>query len=660
MKSEILSLISVIAILALLRPAASSATSLGLADYLAAQTKCPVVTSSGITTMSANYAGAPNSASPLANFACVKIAASNVIFDCAGHSITNNGISGTTYGILINGSLKNVTVRNCPSISGYTYGVYVYKSNNSNITNTTASSSLSSAIFINGGSSASVNCRGRPIVGTNATGTYGIYSSQFNTTIMNCNISNFSIAIFFNGSTNGTIRNTSASTSRTWDPTGNGLGILLANTNYSQIMNTSATSGDYDAIGLYSGSSGNTIANTTAIAAAYPIDIEAGSNSNTVTNVNATATNHDAIYLYSSSNNTISGTSARAANYDAILLQYSSNNTISNTKATAPGWDAIVFQWSSNNSISGTVANTTGPYAIYFTEGCNYNTISNTTAIANIDDAIQFITDCSYNTISNTNVTSGSYSVVFEDNSNNDSIVNSNVNAATDYAVSIWTSSNSTVSGTRADAAGSYGIYLDPTSNSSTIINSTGISSLSGGIYINSSDDNTIINSTALGSLYGLYLYLSNGTLLSNVHYYNNSYDFFVVGASSFNMSNAIFDNPRGSFQNFTNLSINDSVNDAESYSINWSSNTSALPSGYSSFAQKFVNIAAVSGTPSIDQAVWSWTNGELVGYDESRFSLLGYNGSWNLLNGSPDITDHQLSMTGLTPSAVYGILESN
>ncbi|MDD5340376.1 MAG: S8 family serine peptidase, partial [Candidatus ainarchaeum sp.] len=100
-----------------------------------AAVNCPTIASGGTYVQQFNYIGAPNSASPftLNNFTCVKIAASNVVFDCNGFNMTDNGTSstGTSYGILVNGSLTNVTVRNC-QVSNYSYGVFINASNNSN------------------------------------------------------------------------------------------------------------------------------------------------------------------------------------------------------------------------------------------------------------------------------------------------------------------------------------------------------------------------------------------------------------------------------------------------------------------------------------------------------------------------------------------------
>ncbi len=98
---------------------------------------CPVIDSAVTYTMNNSFAGAPNSASPHSGTACVKINASNVVFDCNGYSITNNGTGGTTYGILLT-SADNVTLKNCPSLSGYTYGLDAYNSDDGTFTDITA------------------------------------------------------------------------------------------------------------------------------------------------------------------------------------------------------------------------------------------------------------------------------------------------------------------------------------------------------------------------------------------------------------------------------------------------------------------------------------------------------------------------------------------
>ncbi len=118
---------------------------------------CPLINASGEYAQMMDYSGAPNGASPLSGYACVKIAASDVVYDCAGFGITDNGTAGTTYGILLNGSLTNVTVRNCPSVSGYSHGIYSYQSNGGTIANCTATNSGACGISVHGGSSNSIS-----------------------------------------------------------------------------------------------------------------------------------------------------------------------------------------------------------------------------------------------------------------------------------------------------------------------------------------------------------------------------------------------------------------------------------------------------------------------------------------------------------------------
>ncbi len=109
-------------------------------EYGIMQTGCPVITSGGSYRLGADAVGAPNDASPVAQYACVKIAASNVVFDCGGHTITDNGtrLTWVSRGILLNGSLTNVTVKNCPGVSNYTYGFSVHQSNSCLLQNNTA------------------------------------------------------------------------------------------------------------------------------------------------------------------------------------------------------------------------------------------------------------------------------------------------------------------------------------------------------------------------------------------------------------------------------------------------------------------------------------------------------------------------------------------
>jgi parallel beta-helix repeat protein len=102
-------------------------------------TVCSVLDTPGETYVLANdLSGATTSAAPFSGMACVKITASDVTLDCAGHTITNDGTGGDTYGILTTGPLHDITITNCAGISRYTLGVQAYLTDDSVIADSNA------------------------------------------------------------------------------------------------------------------------------------------------------------------------------------------------------------------------------------------------------------------------------------------------------------------------------------------------------------------------------------------------------------------------------------------------------------------------------------------------------------------------------------------
>jgi hypothetical protein len=89
-------------------------------------------------------------------------------------------------------------------------------------------------------------------------------------------------------------------------------------------------------------------------------------------------------------------------------------------------------------------------------------------------------------------------------------------------------------------------------------------------------------------------------------------------------------------------------------------------PEANVSFASKYVELNS-AGTLAIDEAVWGWTDAEAAGYNESRLQLWRFyttNGTWQLLNDTPDTSLNQLSAYSLpldTPgsSMFIGIFEA-
>jgi hypothetical protein len=166
----------------------------------------------------------------------------------------------------------------------------------------------------------------------------------------------------------------------------------------------------------------------------------------------------------------------------------------------------------------------------------------------------------------------------------------------------------------------------------------------------------------------GVYLLpLLNDILLnlSGNHYYSNANDLVIGRGSSgtvvASMANDIFDNPAGNYQDFTNLSLYDSMTSAANYTVNWTSNTAPLPAGRTRFLERFVSITPWSGSVSVEKIAWRWTDAEAVGHDENQLQLYKWNSTigWLALNTSPDTVNNELSLSNIVPASDYGILET-
>ncbi len=567
---------------------------------------CPVISSGGTYTQGMDYVGEPNDASPLAGSACVEITASDVVYNCNGHSITNGGTGGPTYGILLVGPLTDVTVENCPWISRYEDGIYANQSDGSEFTNINAYYNRGAGIVLD--SSDSNALHGNDFSNNSFSNANGIYlnksnnnriydnhldydsdysiglggynndtdSSSNNVIYDNSIDHNNDYGIFFGfGSNNNTLYNNSVSND-------SNIGLVLDTSSNNTIANNTFTNGGYSAIALYSSSDQNTL------------------DDNSIYN------NEDAIALDNSSQETISGNRVNNNSYGGI---HSSSPPTDNTAIynnDLDGNNLGIEITGSNNNITNNSCDNESYEGIGLSGG--NNTLSNNSADNNGDDGIGLGGD------------------------NNTLYGNSADNNAWD-GIGLYGGNNS-LSNNSADNNGHTGITISGTNNSM--------------------DDNRATNNSHVGLSMG-----SDQTSVTGQYLSNNGYDLDVADYSgppiTINLSGIVFDNPTGSMENFTNLSINDIVNNGEEYAINWTANETAPP--YQPFAQTFVNISALSPPVSIDSIVWSWTDGEANGYDQSTFQLWVYNSSgWTPLNVTPDLSSDTLALTDLSPGSDYGI----
>jgi parallel beta-helix repeat protein len=110
-------------------------------------TSCGVISTNGTYVLSNDLTGASQ---PVGSFkVCIGIQASNVVFDCNGHNVTNDGTTGLTAGIIASGEgYQNITIQNCPSVSGYQYGAGLDDVTYSVIRNVTGHHNRDAGIYI--------------------------------------------------------------------------------------------------------------------------------------------------------------------------------------------------------------------------------------------------------------------------------------------------------------------------------------------------------------------------------------------------------------------------------------------------------------------------------------------------------------------------------
>ena len=109
-------------------------------------TNCSVISSPGQYDLANDVAGAPHfDFNPTPAYACIRITGSNIVLDCHGRSIANNGTPANTFGITVQGT--NITLKNC-HVSNYSWGLELMFSQNSTISNVTVLNSQYSGFVV--------------------------------------------------------------------------------------------------------------------------------------------------------------------------------------------------------------------------------------------------------------------------------------------------------------------------------------------------------------------------------------------------------------------------------------------------------------------------------------------------------------------------------
>ena len=402
----------------------------------------------------------------------IQIDSNNITLDGNGHMVTG---SGTGNGVYLCGR-SGVTVKNLTVKSFYS-GIYLYSSNNNNITNNTASSNSRYGILITSSS-------GNTMTGniTNSNSLYGIYLylSNSNTITGNtANSNNYNFGITLYSSRNNTISGNTTNS--------NGYGIcLISSSNNNNIAGNTANLNS-SGIALASSSSNNNITgNTTSSNLWCGIYLfNPGNNNNNITN-NTANSNSRGISLNDSSNsNTVSGNTASSNSCYGICL--TSSNTANIT--------------SSSNNITGNTTNSNGNSGIYLVSSSSNNITDNT---ASLNSYGIFLYSSSGNTISGNTASSNRNYGIYLNSSNNNTITGNTASlnssaSSNSYGIILYSSSSNTITGNTANS-NSYGIYLYGCSSSNNITGNIASSNVYG-IYLNSSSsNNTIYNNNFINN----------------------------------------------------------------------------------------------------------------------------------------------------------------
>ena len=476
---------------------------------------CSVISLPGSYQLANNVTGAPINASESipGGVACVKIAASNVIFDCNGYSITNNGTGGTSAGIILNGSLTNVTVKNCLAISNYTYGVYVLQSNNSVFTNNSAYNNSDTGFYINSGSS----------------------NNLTNNSAYNNNDDGFDL---YYGSNNNIINNTAYN---------NTYGFYLSSSDSNAFVSNNATNNNLN--GFYaSNSSFNNYTGCRALASNSTINsagfaFYAGSHNNTLTGNFASLDSNGFLVTDDSANNTLTGNLADGNSETGFSIWFSAReNTISRCNATDSTIGFALSNSAMYNTLSQDRATGNNQTGFEIQAECDHNLIDASYASGGQYGFMVYASP--NNNITNSNATSVSINGFWIFNGNGSVLASDFANNATDTAFSLDHSYGLVLTGDIANGS-LYGFYLHE-GGSHNLTSSNATHNLRDGFYLESSDGNTFLSDNGSFNGHNDSVYAFNGFVVSNStgnlfedsYATNNTHLGFYVTLSSDNVFN--------------------------------------------------------------------------------------------------------------------------
>lgn len=397
---------------------------------------------------------------------------------------------------------------------------------------------------------------------------YGIYLRNSSYCLIeNVNSSvNTAHGLYFYHSNNNTVRNS------TFSDSASGNGILLSYSEDNDLVNNSCLRNNENGIWLYSLSSNNTLTDNNCSDNARGIYLVSSSRSNNISSNNCSSNIYYGIYLAGSSNNTIIDNNCSSNNnYGIYLISSSWNILFNNTCSWNPHYFGIVLNQSSNhNNVANNTCSYNGGEGIYLNFFSNNNAISNNTLTNNYyngleidysNDNIISNNDCSSNVfysialeessrnnITNNDCSSNGWEGIYLVISCNENIISNNNCSNNRHGIYLnWMSEDNIVIDNTCSYNANYGMLIESSSNNNTFSNNTCTYNTLAGIHVFDSSANSLLANNASNNQFGVYLWLSNSTTVSNNTISNNSQYGIRINSAPGNIisDNTITDNSR-------------------------------------------------------------------------------------------------------------------
>jgi parallel beta-helix repeat protein len=584
-------------------------------SFSADVTSCSVINDTGSHVLTTDLAGAPINASPLNSYTtCIKIASPDVYLDCDGHSITGDG-SSFTFGILVNGSIDNISILNCPSISNYSEGIRIFNSTLINVSNTTTHNNSVYGIFLD---------RAK-------------FSDMYDNVAYGNDLSGFIVS----GGWNNSVYDNYAYE--------NGLGFGFITTENNTVTFNNATDNDDDGFGcafafnsVYSGNNASTNG-LNGYNLIFCNDNDLTSNSafqNTENGFLLDTSDGNAFSLNNADRNILSGINIDDSDYNTFLL----DSVMLSGQYGIHAMDSVGLQFTNlsvyDNLLHG-----------MFLDGVNDSLLTSNLVFRNNMSGAVLLGD--RNSFNLGEFYENDYEGIYvaSGNDNNISGASAHDNGLCGIVVG---STLFPVNNTRVDSNLAYGNTHGLCYNGAGYVYSTA----------NTVYGNTLIGLSLTG--YASHITTAFNTLawITDDHFYDNLVDLEALSQGTgfdplyIDMDGVVFDSASGAYNDFTNITMEDIVELSTGYAMDWNAPIT-VPPGTLPFENKFLNISQTNDT-WIDDISWTWEDGELSGYNESSFELWKYNASgWTLLNDSPDTGANTLSLTNHTPASVYAIVQN-